>query len=374
MKLTSMVITCGGTAGHFYPGLVIARVFQQNGGRVLLLLSGVNSSKQCQIAESYGIAAKVLPKMPSPKHFIRFAFGLIGGLLGSLYQLAKFRPQAVLGMGSFASFPTILAARFWRIPYFLHDGNARIGKANRFFSKRAIFLAAAFPPVNANCLTAKRTMVTGMPVRPELEAAVGITKAMAIARLNQTFETDLKPDLPTILIFGGSQGASVINKIAPGALLSLNSAKFQVLHLAGPGKLDEARAAYQGATFPLLLLSSSEKMELFLGAADLVLSRSGGSTIAELSLFGKSAILIPYPYAAEDHQTDNARYLADADAALLVQNKDFTIEYAKELFQDFLDDPLKWQQRAKRALTLSKPHAAETLLSAISDYFESFTN
>lgn len=108
MKLTCLAITCGGTGGHFYPGLSIARVFQRQDGEVLLLLSGVNSEKQREIAESYGVPAVVLPRMPSPKHARQFAAGLAGGVTGAYRELGKFRPQALLGMGSFASFPAIL--------------------------------------------------------------------------------------------------------------------------------------------------------------------------------------------------------------------------------------------------------------------------
>lgn len=371
MKLTCLAITCGGTGGHFYPGLSIARVFQRQDGEVLLLLSGVNSEKQREIAESYGVPAVVQPRMPSPKHARQFAAGLAGGVTGAYRELGKFRPQALLGMGSFASFPAIFAARLRGIPCFLHDGNARIGKANRLLSRQAKVLATAFPPVNGGTSKAKRTVVTGMPVRPELEAEAGISKEEAVAGLNRAFDAGLKPDLPTVLIFGGSQGASVFNRIAPEALRSLDAGRFQVLHLAGPDKLEETREAYRDAKFPLLLLPASEKMGLFLGAADLVLSRSGGSTVAELALFGKAAVLIPYPYAAEGHQADNARYLADADAAVLVDNTDFTARRATELFRDFLDAPEGWRRRAERARALAKPHAAETVLAAISDYFDS---
>ncbi|WP_147836087.1 UDP-N-acetylglucosamine--N-acetylmuramyl-(pentapeptide) pyrophosphoryl-undecaprenol N-acetylglucosamine transferase [Victivallis vadensis] len=238
-------------------------------------------------------------------------------------------------------------------------------------SRQAKVLATAFPPVNGGTSKAKRTVVTGMPVRPELEAEAGISKEEAVAGLNRAFDAGLKPDLPTVLIFGGSQGASVFNRIAPEALRSLDAGRFQVLHLAGPDKLEETREAYRDAKFPLLLLPASEKMGLFLGAADLVLSRSGGSTVAELALFGKAAVLIPYPYAAEGHQADNARYLADADAAVLVDNTDFTARRATELFRDFLDAPEGWRHRAERARALAKPHAAETMLAAISDYFDS---
>ncbi len=370
MPLERLMITCGGTGGHFYPGLSIARAFRERGGEVRLLLSGINSKQQSKIAEEAGIPATVLPRMPSPKHLVQFLTGLIGGVVRARYELREFKPQALLGMGSFASFPAILAARLYRIPYFLHDGNARIGKANRILSRHSKLLATAFPPVNRAMIKTRNILVSGMPVRPELEAEVGISKEQAIIELNRRFEVNLKLELPTILIFGGSQGASVFNRIAPQALQRLGSNRFQVLHLTGPGKLAEAQGAYKGATFPRLVLSKSERMELFLGAADLVVSRSGGSTVAELALFGKTAVLIPYPYAAEDHQTDNAHYLSEASAAEVVANADFTVERASELFRDFLDSPESWQRRAYQAKQLAKPKAAEVVLDEIAKYFD----
>ncbi|MDR0931976.1 MAG: UDP-N-acetylglucosamine--N-acetylmuramyl-(pentapeptide) pyrophosphoryl-undecaprenol N-acetylglucosamine transferase, partial [Victivallales bacterium] len=324
MKLERLAITCGGTGGHFYPGLSVGRALRSQGGEVLLLLSGINSRRQKEIAESFGVPAVMLPRMPSPQGIqsaFEFAGGAFGGLCESYKQLRNFRPQALLGMGSFASMPPIWAAHLRHIPLFLHDGNARIGKANRFFSSGAKLLMTAFLPCNADKCRCD-VLVTGMPLRPELEKAAGISRAEALDGLQRQFGVELDSDLPTILVFGGSQGAAIFNAMIPEALQKLQSRReFQVLHLAGPNKLGGLKKAYGDVIFPTLLLESSDQMELFLGAADFVVSRSGGGTVAELARFGKASILIPYPYASEDHQSDNARVLSESGAAELLPNE-----------------------------------------------------
>lgn len=365
MKLERLVITCGGTGGHFYPGLSIARVFQAQGGQVKLLLSGVNSHRQAQIAEAAGIKALELPRMPSPGRNplrgMQFLAGFTAGYRRAKSELRAFAPQAMLGMGSFASLPVFLAAYRSGVPRFLHDGNARIGKANRILSRWAEFLATAFPAVNASACKCE-VLCTGMPVRHELESRCHIAKSEAIRELNAAFKTDLSAELPTFLVVGGSQGAAIFNQNLPEAMKRFPRADFQVLHLTGPQKFDETRQAYAGANFKVLPVPSTEQMELFFGAADAVFARSGGSTVAELALFEKPAVLVPYPYAAEGHQIDNAHYLADAGAALLVENSQFTVERAQELLQRVLTD-----SKLRPHPELARPHAAERLLDEIAE-------
>lgn len=365
MKLERLIITCGGTGGHFYPGLSIARKFSGNGGNVLLLLSGVNSVSQAEIAASYGIKAVVLPNMPSPlRSPLRFMAGLTGGFFKSLKIIRDFKTQAVLGMGSFAQMPIILAALFCRVPRFLHDGNVVIGRANRKFSRFSRLLGAGFPPVNGDLCRCK-IRHTGMPVRQELLQYRDITKSEAVAALNANFGTSFSDDLPVILIFGGSQGAAIFNAGLPAALKKI-SGNFQVLHLCGKGKKADAAAAYEGCDFPLLLLETHGRMEWFLGAADLIFCRSGGSTLAEIALFGKAALLVPYPAASEDHQRFNAEYFCANQAAEMILNKNFTADAAAEVIKSFIASPDEWKKRAENAAKLARPEAAEEILKEIS--------
>ena len=364
-KLERLIISCGGTGGHFFPGLSIARTFQQQGGKVLLLLSGVNSATQVQQAQKHGIEAVALPTMPGFfKHPLKFSRGCFSGWLKSLKVMKSFAPQAVLGMGSFAMTPVLFAALFKRIPVALHDGNARIGKGNRIFSRWAKVLGAGFPAVNGDKCRCRIADV-GMPVRPELLSKYGLSKAEAIRNLNQLFGCELKEDLKTILIFGGSQGAAVFNTVLPQALLQCKETNFQVLHLCGKGKKADPESLYSNAGFPVLLLESSDAMEYFLGAADVVFCRSGGSTLAELALFGKGAFLIPFPYAAEGHQQDNAEYFERNNAAVVIRNSDFTVEKAVGLLNDEVCEE-KISARNQAAALLARPEASEAMLKEIS--------
>ena len=143
-----------------------------------------------------------------------------------------------------------------------------------------------------------------------------------------------------------------------------------MLHLTGHNKLESTLAAYKDAKFKKLILESSERMELFLTAADLVFSRSGGSSIAELTLFGRPAVLIPFPFAAENHQLANAEYFVNSGAGILLDNYDLSPERAKELLSGFLTDRETWLQRGKQASSLAKPAAADDLLNKIADFLQ----
>lgn len=368
MKLERLLITCGGTGGHFYPGLAIAKAMKKRGGHVKLLLAGVNAQAQSAIAREQGIDSLILPAMAAPRKApFRFLLGLIQGYGLCRKEIAAFSPQALLGMGAFTSLPAVLACKTARLPLYLHDGNARIGRANRMLSCFARFLAAAFPPVNGDKIKCP-IVETGMPIREILvESAETIDRKKAIEELNALYHTDLLPDAPTILIFGGSQGAAVFNAALPEGLLQLNSSEIQVLHLTGRNKLESTLAAYKDAPFKTLITESSEKMELFWSAADMVFSRSGGSSIAEMALFGCPGVLVPYPFAAENHQMANAAYFAEADAGVLLDNYELSPENSRELLADFLNDRAKWSRRGQNAKSLARPGAASCVLDKIEE-------
>ena len=366
--LTRLVITCGGTGGHFYPGLSIAAAARQRKIEVRLLLSGVNSVAQSRAAEAAGISAVVLPEMPhpgSPAKAWRFIRGAFGGWRGSLRELADFNPQAVLGMGSFAMTPVLIAAKMRGIPIFLHDGNTVVGKANRIFSRFARAVGCAYPPVNAAGLHAPWQLV-GMPVRQALRDHAGIGKAEAIAALNEHFDAQLDAGAPTVLVIGGSQGAAVFNATLPEAFKALPRPP-QILHLAGRNKLADTRRAYEGFGGRVLLLESNEHVEWFLGAADLVFARAGGSTLAELTLFGKPAVLIPYPFAAEQHQRRNAEWFVGIGGGRMIDNSWLSVETALEMLDV---SPAKWRDCAAASLAAARPDAAEKMLEMIENHIQ----
>ncbi|MBE6368018.1 MAG: UDP-N-acetylglucosamine--N-acetylmuramyl-(pentapeptide) pyrophosphoryl-undecaprenol N-acetylglucosamine transferase [Lentisphaerae bacterium] len=333
-----LVITCGGTGGHFYPGLSVARTQQARGKKVLLLLSGKNSLEQAKIAEKFQIRCITLPHMPSPsiKHpgnCWRFFKGLLSGVVQARKILKTESPDAVLGMGSFASLPVITAARLLKLPIFLHDGNARIGKANRILSRWAQALATAFPAVNADKVRCPYS-VSGMPLRPELKQHK-LSKAEAIEALNQKFDCQLSAAHFTILLFGGSQGARKLNEVF-GTVIRQLAEKYgniQLIHLTGAGEYASVAAFHAEEKYPLLQLPGLSEMHWAYNAADLVIARSGGSSVAEINAFGKYAVVVPYPYAAELHQDDNADYLVTLQAACKLDNDSLSEAQALELLE-----------------------------------------
>ena len=366
-SLKKIIISSGGTGGHFYPGLSIARQFKADGGDVLLLLSGINGQKQCQIAESFGINAISLPKMPSPnsiKNIPYFIWGLAVGFIISVVKMLSYKPNAVIGMGAFTQAPILLAAFFLRKKIFLHDGNVRIGKANRYFSKIALFLGAGFPPDNGDKIACPIENV-GMPVRLEIEKYANISKEEAISKLNEMFNLDFDFNSPVILITGGSQGAQIFNEIIPQALANLQMLDLQVLHLAGKGKTQSALDIYKNVPFKYCVLEETANMELFYGAADFAICRSGGGTLSELAIFKVASLLIPYPYAAELHQDANADYFVAKNAAIKLDNDQLDANKVYEVLQQLFEDESKLNQMRSNAATLAAPQAAKVFLSAI---------
>ncbi len=366
MKLERLAISCGGTGGHFNPGLSVAREFKEGGGDPLLLLGGIHAKEQAATAAKFGIASLSIPSAPLSKNpfaLASFAVRSSLGLLASLKAFKAFKPQAVLAMGSFASFPPAIAAAISKTPLFLHDGNAKVGRANKRLSRFAKAIALSFPAANAsecNC----PSILTGMPLRPEITGPQ-IDKAAAVAFLNSTFKSSLDPAKPLLLAFGGSLGAETINKGTPAAIKTLAGSLPQVIHLTGTGKLAETKARYEGYPGLALVMESCYDMARLYPAADIVVCRSGGSTVSELAVFGKYAILAPYPYASDSHQDDNAAWLASAGGAQILRDRDFTPEALAKLLRAWLADPVKYDDLGMNSKRIASPRASAKVLAMI---------
>ena len=364
--LRKLAITCGGTGGHFYPGLTIAAKFKENGGEVLLLLSGNNSESQSEIAAKRGLNSVIIPAAQRPKgplSALKFTHKFISGVVKARSVLSKFRADAFLAMGSFASAPSSFAAWTLRVPLFLHDGNARLGRANIFLSMKAKHLFLSFPAVNPDSCKCAMSL-TGLPVRLEI-GHCGISKENAFQKINSSFGTSFSDTLPLILIFGGSQGAKTFNEIIPHALMEQKEVEFQIVHLTGPGKNTEVEKIYSTAKFKSLVLEKSEEMPLFYSASDLIICRAGGSSISEIACFGKYAVLVPYPYAADHHQDDNAAFLASEGGAEVLYDGDCTIENVSKIISSWTANPEKYREAGLKNKLLAKPDAAADVLSRI---------
>ena len=362
MSLERIAVSCGGTGGHFYPGLAMALECRKQGKKVLLFIGGTNAPAQCQIAEKAGIEAVRIPASPitlRPKGAFSFLRNLLPGVFLSVKAIRQHRIQALLCMGSFTSLPPAIGAKFAHIPLFLHDGNARLGKANKFLSRWAEFLALSFPSPDEKLLQCP-CVLTGMPLRPELLEGF-ISREEALKKIKEKWNVAFD-NTPILLAFGGSLGAATLNEAIASYGESFPERKFQLIHLAGSGKTGNLEERYKKTLKNFLLLEGTPEMALLYSAADLVICRSGGSTVAECSIAGKYTLLIPYPFAAENHQKDNALFLTENGGAEILYDDSSLKEKLAGKINAFLDSPGSFREKGSLLRRKGFPRAAATLL------------
>lgn len=357
------VIACGGTGGHLFPGIAVAEVLRGRGHEVMLFVSE-KEIDSVALAGHSEFRFEKLPTIGLPSPFspaiVRFTQRFNESLSHSRRVYRAFQPHIVLGMGGFTSTAPILAGRLRGIPTLVHESNAIPGKANRLTARivRAVLLGFAecakfFPKV--------RTEVTGTPLRADLQR---IEKAAARRKLG------LREDLRTLLVMGGSQGAVGINQAMVKALPSLQGEPFQVIHLSGTR--DERLVAdnYQRENVPAFVAAFYHAMEEVYSAADLAVARSGAASLSELAAFGLPSLLIPFPYAADDHQTRNAEIFASADAALLVREAELSGDVFARKIRELLGDPDKLQRMSENSARLAPKNAA----ALVADTMERYTH
>lgn len=356
----NFVIAAGGTGGHLFPGLAVGEVLLARGHKVMLLISekeidalATQGRTEFRIEKLPGIG---LPKLLSPAVIgfaKRFFFGL--NRCRSLYR--DFKPQAVLGMGGFTSTGPILAGRLRGIPTFVHESNAIPGKANRLNARLANCVLLGFQEC-AQYLSSPHTEVTGTPIRQTLVSRVSREQALAAFGLSANGRR-------TLLVMGGSQGAHGINQAVLEAVPSLPSGSLQIIHLAGPEDSDTMRAAYEKARVPAWVGPFHHRMEEAYSAADFTVARSGAASLTEISHFGLPGILIPYPHAAEDHQTLNARIFERAGAAVLLTEPDARAGKLAETLRSMLEDATRLPAMKAKALALAPGGAAQRVADVI---------
>jgi UDP-N-acetylglucosamine--N-acetylmuramyl-(pentapeptide) pyrophosphoryl-undecaprenol N-acetylglucosamine transferase len=341
------LIMAGGTGGHVFPALAVAEQLRALGWPVHWL-----GTRQ-------GLEARVVPPTGIPVHWISVK-GLRGKglvrklaapvmLLWAMLQasavLMRLRPAAVLGMGGFTTGPGGIMAWVLRRPLVIHEQNSIAGLTNRMLAPFASEVLEAFPG------SLKGARHTGNPVRAD------------IADLPFT-APDIRERRPRLLVVGGSLGAAALNELVPEALAGIAAPQRpEVWHQTGLKLIDAARAAYARADVEVRLDAFIEDMADAYRWADLVLCRAGALTIAELAAVGVASILVPYPFAVDDHQSANARYLVDAGAAVLLQQSEMDVPRLQHELA-LLERPAQLLQMAQRARDKALPQAAETVAAA----------
>ncbi|MBC7979567.1 MAG: undecaprenyldiphospho-muramoylpentapeptide beta-N-acetylglucosaminyltransferase [Armatimonadetes bacterium] len=353
-----ILIACGGTGGHLFPGIAVAESLLAQGHQPLLLIS--QKKIDAQAASKYPhlefqtVSAIAKPPTLSPK-MLPFLWALHQSISTSKKILRAFQADAVLGMGGFTSLPPVFAGHRLKLKTFIHDSNARPGRANilaaRFCNQVLIGLEPA-----AAYFKNKPTLTTGTPARPEILTLP--SRAEAAARFS------LDPGKTTLLVTGGSQGSLRLNQLIAHAATYL-PAEIQILHIAGPGDYDRIKEEHPTQRHGYELIGFCDQMASAYALADLVIARSGASTLTEISLARLPSILVPYPYAADDHQTANAKVFATAGAAQLIQEKDLTPEALAKILSSLLTSPGALKQMAQAAHSLAIPDAAARVTKAI---------
>ncbi len=349
-----ILIMAGGTGGHVFPALALARVLRAESRPVVWL------------GTQRGIEARVVPADRFPIEWLSIG-GLrgkgIGTLLAAPFKLAhalwqalgvmrKHKPAVVVGLGGFVTGPGGVAAWLTRTPLLIHEQNAVAGFTNRQLARFAREVLEAFP---GSFGATARARTIGNPLRQDILGVPAPTARFA-ARTGSI----------KLLVVGGSQGATRLNTAVPAALalLARNGRSLQVTHQAGERWIAGAREAYDKAGVNATVVAFLEDMASAYAEADLVVCRSGALTVSELAAIGVAAILVPFPAAVDDHQTKNAEYLVREDAAVLIPDRELTAERLAAELERLTASRDSLLAMAERARRLAKPNATQDLAAA----------
>ena len=340
-KQRSVLIMAGGTGGHIYPALAVAKKLQEQSVPVVWM--GTRKGLEARLIPANGIDVKWLnigKLRGKNKLTLVFApFKLVLACLQALLILYRVKPYCVLGMGGFVSGPGGLMASFLNIPLVIHEQNMVPGLTNRKLANRANVVLQAFPEAFSESVGAK---YVGNPVRQDIMA---ISVPAERIRMQGTLR---------LLVLGGSLGAQVLNEMVPKALAQLNEGTLlggvpQVRHQAGGLKRDATVAAYRNTGMVAQVDSFIEDMAAAYEWADLVICRAGAMTITEISVVGVASILIPYPHAVDDHQTANALFLSKDNAAVMIPQHELNADQLAEQLEEFIQNRNKLLKMAEAA-------------------------
>ena len=325
-----VAIACGGTGGHLFPGIAVGEELMRRGCEILLLVSEKEIDEQA-VKSAYGMRVVALPAVGLQRGQLpKFVRGFAKSFFAVRRLFSERHPRIVLGMGGFACAPPILAGKLFGAATFLHESNSIPGKANRLLAPLVDQVFVGFPQAGARLLN-RMVVATGTPVRPQFQVTDPGPCRIALG---------LDPKRPVLLVMGGSQGAGAINKLVFDALPGLQRAlpDLQYLHLTGPNDAANARAIYATQNAKAVVHTFLTEMELALGAANLVISRAGASSLAELAAMQVPSILIPYPTAADNHQFYNAHAFASGGAAVRLDQSEATAEKLTALIISLLQN------------------------------------
>ena len=347
-----VMILAGGTGGHIFPGLAVARVLRARGVPVTWL--GAVGQMETRLVPQHDLPIDTLDiaglRGKGKLALLGAPWRLLRAIRQAGFILRDRNPRAVIAFGGYASGPGGLAARLHGLPLLVHEQNRAPGLTNRILSRFARRVLTGFPGSFA-----AREEAVGNPVRAEIAA---------IAPPEQRFAGRSGP--LRVLVVGGSQGARALNTGVPQAIAALGAAyPVAVRHQSGEKMHGEAVEAYAKACVEADITPFIADMADAFAWADVVVCRSGASTLAELCAVGVGSVLVPFPAAVDDHQTRNAEYLVERDAAVLLKQGDALVSGITSLLRELSENPARRMQMAKAARALAKVDAAERIADII---------
>lgn len=348
-----LVIAGGVTGGHLFPGVAIAQEFVRRDSRNAVLFVSAGRPMERSILSKAGFELRAIDVqgVKGRGRFNQLAalFKLPGAVWASSSILKQFRADLVLGVGSFAAGPVVLAARLGGIPCVLQEQNILPGITNRILSRWAGRIYVSFPE-SKDYFDPEKTLLTGNPVRRQiLEAARKQQKDSA--------------GVFTALVLGGSQGAHAVNLAVVEALEFLKGVPMRFIHQTGAADYEDTRRTYENQGVSNRIQAFFDDMGALYRQADLVICRAGATTVAELAVMGKPAIFVPFPHAADDHQTLNARSLVRAGAAEMIPERDLTGNMLAERIRYYYENPEILSEMAAKAGQFGKPDAAAVIVA-----------
>lgn len=354
--MNTYLVMAGGTGGHVFPALATADKLKQSGGNVVWL--GSNDSFESRVVPKHGIPFfGITVSGLRGKGTLSLAaapFKLVVAVVQAIKAIRAIKPNVVLGMGGFASGPGGLAAKILGIPLVIHEQNAVAGMTNKILSRFATNVYEAFA---GSFGENQPKHLIGNPIREEIVQAANAQ--------GQASDSALTQRAVRVLVLGGSLGAQKLNEVLPHAFAQLQTSKqLDIRHQTGRNKRDATEVAYHAAGVNAHVEEFIEDMAAAYAWADLVVCRAGALTLSELCAAGKGSVLVPYPFAVDDHQTLNAQSLVDAGAALLVHQKHLTVDGAVAAICPLLEQPEKLIRLGKSAKAIAKPDAANQLAEA----------
>jgi UDP-N-acetylglucosamine--N-acetylmuramyl-(pentapeptide) pyrophosphoryl-undecaprenol N-acetylglucosamine transferase len=350
-----IIIAGGGTGGHLFPGIAVAEEFQKRDPENRVIFIGTQRGIEYRLLGKLGYELKLIDveglKGRGWKALIKGVYAIPNSMWQSRMILRDFRPDVVIGVGGYASGPAVIAAWLMNIPTAIAEQNALAGNTNRILGKFVDRIFLTYEQSKGR-FPARKVSVTGNPVR-----------AAFAARLN---EAPKMRAIRQILVFGGSQGAAAINKTVVAMLPMLQKIKdrVRVVHQTGERDCEEVRRAYERAGMEAEVQPFIVDMASAYAASDLIICRAGATSLAEITVAGKASVLIPFPYAADDHQTENARAMVEAGAATMIRESELSAEALYSLVESLLEDDKKLRGMEQKSKALGRPDAAARIVDA----------